>query len=47
MDQDKAEKESRDAELKEEKNQKKQSEGENTEKEKIAVKETKAVGPGE
>ena len=47
MDQDKAEKESREAELKEEKNQKKQSEGENTEKEKTAVKETKAVGPGE
>lgn len=47
MDQDKAEKESREAELKEEKTQIKQSEGENTEKEKIADKEAKAIGPGE
>lgn len=47
MDQDKVERESREAELEEEKDQKAQSGGENIEKEKKAGKETKAVGPGE
>jgi len=44
MDQDKVEKESREAELKEENTQ---SDGESIEKEKNADKETKTVGPGE
>ena len=47
MDQDKAEKESREAALNEEKNQNMQSERENSVEEKMADKETKAVGPGE